>query len=501
MIWRVVRYFLQFPIWGDEALLAINFARLDYGELAQRLENCQIAPILFLWGERAAYEWLGPSELAMRLLPFLAGMLSLVLYWRLTGLVLDPLPRVFAVGFLAVAIWPVSMSTLLKPYSCDLLMTLVLLVSATQWLRAPQQWRWLAALALLAPVCLLGSYPVAFVAGGVSLTLLVPAWRQGWAARCWFGIYNLTMGAGFLVACWIGDRQLGTVTSGVDTATGMGAYWASSFCPATLLAFPKWFLLQTTGQLTAYPVGAASGGSVLTATLSLMGSLCLVRRSQWTLLILCCAPLVLNLLAAAMHRYPYGGSCRLSQHLAAGICLLAGLGLANLIEKDWRCPARQLKWVVACTGLFVIVGLAGVLRDYLFPYRDAGYVWMRDTMSEMRALIPTGDPVVICGGPQETEAVFVWYWLSQGGRVTWEYQLPARHECPRLWGFHQGPAADEACRRLTDIVQRQDPKRLLVARLPFDYEARNHHAVSQHCELFCFKVDGPACPTDRQVQE
>src|SRR5262249_27922331 len=61
-LWRTVRYLLQFPIWGDEALLAMNFAWLDYGQLTTRLENCQIAPLLFLWGERAAYCWLGPGE-------------------------------------------------------------------------------------------------------------------------------------------------------------------------------------------------------------------------------------------------------------------------------------------------------------------------------------------------------------------------------------------------------------------------------------------------------
>src|SRR5947209_2908901 len=137
LLWRTVRYLLQFPIWGDEAMLALNFAWFDYGQLTQRLENCQIAPLLFVWGERTAYCLLGPGELSLRLLPFLAGVAALALYWRLTGLLLDPLGRLFAVGFLAVASLPVSMSALIKPYSFDLLMALVLLVPAVQWLQAP----------------------------------------------------------------------------------------------------------------------------------------------------------------------------------------------------------------------------------------------------------------------------------------------------------------------------------------------------------------------------
>src|SRR4051794_16723875 len=69
VLWRTVRYLLAFPIWGDEAMLAMNFVWLDYGELTRQLRNCQVAPLLFLWGERAAFSWLGPGELALRLLP------------------------------------------------------------------------------------------------------------------------------------------------------------------------------------------------------------------------------------------------------------------------------------------------------------------------------------------------------------------------------------------------------------------------------------------------
>ena len=90
LLWRVVRYLLQFPIWGDEAMLSTNFVWLDYGQLLHRLENVQIAPLLFLWGEKTALFHLGPGMLSMRLVPFLAGVGSLFLYWRLARLMLGP---------------------------------------------------------------------------------------------------------------------------------------------------------------------------------------------------------------------------------------------------------------------------------------------------------------------------------------------------------------------------------------------------------------------------
>jgi hypothetical protein len=487
LAWRTVRYALRFPIWGDEAMLAMNLVWFDYGQLMQRLENCQIAPLLFLWGERAAWCWLGPGEWSLRLLPFLAGVASLALYWRLTGLVLGPPGRLFAVGFLAVAIWPVSMSALLKPYSFDLLMALVLLLPAVQWLRAPGQTRWWIALVVLTPIALLGSYPAAFVAGGVSLALARRAWGQGWRTRCWFAAYNLALLAGFALAVHVGTNQLGSPAGAVSTRVGMTTYWADTFPPSRPLAFLGWFVLRTTGQMAAYPLGANNGGSTLTVLLCLLGAACWARRGRWAYVVLFIAPVLLNLVAAALHRYPYGTAGRLSQHLGPGICILAGLGLAALIDRVGRRPGRHLAWAAAAAGLFALVGLGGLVRDLVYPYRDPGCAWMRAAMDEMREQVTGGAPVVVCGSPWNVECVFVWYWLNEGDRVSWNYQPSATALAgDRLWGFHQGPGADAACRRLSQELLRRNPAWQLVKRVPYTYQVPDRSEAPQRCELFCF---------------
>ena len=77
-----MRYALAFPLWGDEAFLAINFLTRDFAGLALPLEFDQIAPPGFLWAEWSIARWLGSGELALRLIPFLAGVASLLLFWR-----------------------------------------------------------------------------------------------------------------------------------------------------------------------------------------------------------------------------------------------------------------------------------------------------------------------------------------------------------------------------------------------------------------------------------
>jgi hypothetical protein len=155
--WRLCHYCLAFPIWGDEAFVCLNFPNQTYLGLTRQLRHSQVAPILFLWGEMTAYRLLGVSELAMRLLPLLAGLGGMVLFWRLSRLTLAPLAFTLAVGIFAVSRVPVTMCAFVKPYSCDLLMSLVLLLPAAGWLRQPGRLVWLWVLVLVTPMALLGS--------------------------------------------------------------------------------------------------------------------------------------------------------------------------------------------------------------------------------------------------------------------------------------------------------------------------------------------------------
>ena len=135
------RYWLRFPFWGDETDAGGQLRVVRLRPATQGLENCQIAPLLFLWGERrrtvgsareVSHAWCRCWPVAS------AGWRGPAPDWP----VAVPRARLFAVGFLAVRQHlPISMSTLVKPYSFDLMMALALLVLAVHWLCAEQR-RW-----------------------------------------------------------------------------------------------------------------------------------------------------------------------------------------------------------------------------------------------------------------------------------------------------------------------------------------------------------------------
>lgn len=419
VLWRLLRYLLRFPLWGDEAMICLNFLELDYVGLTRELRNCQVAPLLFLWGELTSLRLLGASELSMRLLPFLAGMASLFLFWRLVRATLPPLAQMIAVGFLAVAIWPVSMGAFAKPYSFDLLMALVLMLPAVRWLQQPQQGRWLILLCLVTPLAVFSSYPVVFVAGAVSLALLRTAWQQGWKARLLWGLYHVVLLSAFLGHYLIaGQSQLHTPVNGTTTEQGMSKHWFEGFPPSEPLALVKWFVLIHTGQMMAFPIGSQDGGSAVTTLLCLVGAWHFWRSGRHALLVLCLAPFGLGIVAAVLHRYPHGASCRLCQHLAPAICLSAGMGAAVLLERV-RSEAVRRRWIVGVCMLLVLIGIVGMVRDVVHPYRIVEALWTRQVMQALDAQTRSGVPIVVLNKPEEMDALFRWYLEQYGDRVSW----------------------------------------------------------------------------------
>ncbi len=171
LLWRTVRYALAFPLWGDEAFVAVNFLTRDFSGLARPLEYFQIVPPGFLWAEWLTVHLLGTGERALRLVPFLAGVASLLLFWRFCREVATRRTVMLAVAILAASFYPVRHSTEVKPYAIDLLVSLALL--STGWatgrdIRSYRTWLRLFGVTIFGVWC---SYAAVFPAASVALFL------------------------------------------------------------------------------------------------------------------------------------------------------------------------------------------------------------------------------------------------------------------------------------------------------------------------------------------
>lgn len=364
---RVLRFALRFPLWGDEAFVAANFIDRGYADLLQPMDYHQVCPLGFLGLELSAVRLLGFNEFGLRIVPLAAGIAALLAFVRVSHLALRGWAWAWAVGVLAVGYYPVRHAAEAKPYSLDLLVAVLLLWPALRAWRAPREARWWWLLAAAAPAALLLSHPAVFVAGGLSLALAWPVWSRGSrGALAAFAVYNATLLASFLAlyAAFTGQQYSTEIGAG-----GMGEIWKDAFPPwREPLRLAGWLVDTHTGHMLAYPAGGKRGGSTATALACAAALVWMARRRQWSLMALITAPFGLALVAAALQRYPYGGSQRTMQYTAPLICLLAGLGAAWCLTLVRSAPRRKALIAAALVGL-ALVGLGGMARDVRRPYK------------------------------------------------------------------------------------------------------------------------------------
>jgi hypothetical protein len=486
LLWRFAHYLMRFPVWGDEAMLLVNYFTKGYLDLFGPIDNCQVAPLLFHWIELTAVRWLGTSELAVRLPAFLAGLGSLALFWRLARLTLTPLPRTIAVGILSVSIWPATMGALTKPYTCDLFFSLLLLVLAVSWLHKPARSRPLLLLTALVPVAVLGSYPSVFIGGGISLTLLPVVWRRrDRKAAGLFVLYNLLL-AGTFIGHYllVGRTHLASPATDGTTLDRMQSYWDNGFPPLQMLAFLKWSFLAHTGQMAAYPVGTANGGSLLTVLASGVGLWHLSRHGRTCLPMLVMASFGLWFLAGLMRCYPYGSSCRVAQHAAPFYCLLAGMGVSVLIQR--ACTSRACwKRTLCAAGVLGLVGAMGIARDVYRPYRDEDARWARRLTNDL-VTHSAGDPILVAQDIKKINPVFHWQLGTHGSQVvSWpevDWQRMGREHS--LWVFSYGEKFGTEQARVQLMLEHSNRKWRCVERKASTIAQRRFDEGFLHCRVY-----------------
>ena len=338
-----------------------------YGELLQPLHYCQVAPTLFLWGQLTVVKLLGFNEYALRLIPFLCGLGSLLLFRHVAGRLLQGAALVLAVGLFAVAYPMTRYAAEAKPYGCDLLLALAMLALTIEWLRRPDQTRWLWYLAALVGPAVGYSFPAIFMAGGVSLVIAwvmmtgrrnmpaaladgtgtVPATLADGtgtvpATLCWLPwiVYNVLLVAEL---CRSAGRQqvLGRHDEPADDGRdALGQHLPADHATAEVAAVAA-------GNPRRCDVGLSRRRAELGQHL-----LAALRRSpawprwcdagngcSWA----CCwRRWDLNFIAAALHRFPYGGHSRMTLFLAPAFCTLIAVGLTAVLGVD-RGSARRAK--------------------------------------------------------------------------------------------------------------------------------------------------------------
>ena len=360
LVLRLRQYLINRSLWLDEAMLANNIVNRSFAGLFQPLDNNQGAPVGFLLLQKTVTLALGDSEYALRLLPFLAGILSLALMFALTRKVAGAFAGNLALALFAFSPALIYYTSEVKQYSSDVAIALALCLLCLKYaqdndwlaLYSQREFRefansangsgknsrhivpvgysyirgiriktWLRNTALLVFAGALAvwfSHPALFVLGGLGLAIFLPAVRAKDARKIVTlllvaAAWSLSLGALYFVNL----RPLASHQFFLD-------FWREGFLPHDLSAW-RWL-----GLSLHAPFGDLLGlrtPYLVTAFLFLIGLVGLTRRfPRFGLFLL--LVFFLTLLASFLTLYPFAG--RMILFLAPALTLLLADG-ADLV--------------------------------------------------------------------------------------------------------------------------------------------------------------------------
>ena len=233
---RLRQYLTGRSLWADEAMLALNIVERDFAGMFRPLDYDQGAPIGFLLVEKLFHSLLGKHEFVLRLLPLLAGLASLWLFYLLLKRMVGRTGLLVALGLFAFNPRLIYYSSEVKQYIVDVVVTLILLLVAAPVFRASVRQKDFIRLAVAGLVALWFSHPALFVLAGIGLALLIlTLQRRDVASLRW------VLGIGIL---WILDIAFlyFLILNDLSQNAYMREYWQGAFLPVPPWSDPGWFV-------------------------------------------------------------------------------------------------------------------------------------------------------------------------------------------------------------------------------------------------------------------
>ena len=333
IVLRIREYLSSRPLWLDEAAFALSIIQRSFWELVQQVEPVYSAAGFFLL-EKISVLVFGGSEMSLRLFPLIAGIISIILFYKVAKLFLNNKTAIFAIFIFSILDSLIYFSAEVKQYSFDVLVALIIYYIV---LSTKSKLLWI----LVGSLSIWFSHPAIFILAGIGLTITVSyLWQRNWQKFAemiliqFFWLFSF--GLSFFLTVKLGDNQ------------ELISFWNFTYAPApaSLDAF-KWyfdaivnFMINPTGL--SYP---RYGLLVI-----LLGSVFLFRKNKFHLAILI-FPFILTLLASFLHTYPFIGRFLLFLIPAALILFAQGADWVG----QFVVKLLKVKWIWIGVYIFMAI--------------------------------------------------------------------------------------------------------------------------------------------------
>jgi hypothetical protein len=349
---RIARYVANRSLWLDEVVLTENILERSFAGLLQPLEYDQGAPIGFLMLHKLSVTLFGSSEYALRLVPLIAGLASLPLFWLIARRLMGVRVALFATALFAVCEPLIYYSSEAKQYGLDVAVTLAVVLSGMRVMEAAARRSRLIEFAIVGLVAVWLSHPSVFVLGGVGTVIIVNEWLEGRRRNALF--------VAGVAALWVSSFALHYVLFMRHLGKNgyLISYWRHGFMPwppgpssVSWFARAMWEVFRDRARA---PVNLLLPEiAIFGFALGLIGLFVRQRKALFFI----GAPVALTLVAAALGKYPF--SERLILFTTPLFLLTIAAGVGYLWDSVGRSGGRSGRLIAALLAATLLLPSAG----------------------------------------------------------------------------------------------------------------------------------------------
>lgn len=377
------RYYLfNSELWYDEAWFSSMIIHKSLAELLQPMHR----PLGFVLIQKFMTGLFGNSEYALRLFPFLCGIASLFLFYKMAKHLIEARAVAIAVGLFALSNSLIYSSCEVKLGSCDVVVAILLYQLAIHMQSKRLSVLRTALFGFAGAAAIWLSYTATFILAGIGATLLL----FSLAKKEWAKAVRL------LIVCviWLFSFSVNYFLFLYEPAH---AAWLVSFWKGAFMPFPpraisdvEWFIrnffavFSTTLSLSLKGIGAL---------VFIIGCITMFLNKKRAFFMLI-SPLFFCLAASGFHKYPFAGHMLL--FAVPALLLFIGEGTEEVRAKTINSSP--------------VIGATLIILLFSFPLYRAGYNFIKPytrtiikpAMNYMKEHKQKGDTIYVYHGAANT---------------------------------------------------------------------------------------------------
>jgi hypothetical protein len=341
----------------------LNIVNKSFPELLKPLDYNQVTPIGFLFIEKLSVQLFGNNEYILRMFPFLCGIISMYLFFKIAKHLLGKEAFLIALTLFSLSGYLISYSAEVKQYATDVTASLFLYVITVYFQSQRLKFTHIASFGIIGAIIIWFSHPSAFVLASIGICLSLFSLKR----KEWIRIVQLSI----VFTIWLLSFAIFyLITFHNDTSTGnienMQDAWAGNFTPfsPTSLSDIRWFI-STFFYIFKNPIGLHFAG-IATLT-GIIGCTSMFSKDKaWFFLLL--SPVVITLIVSGFHLYPISG--RLLLFIVPAVLLFIAEGAETIVNKTRH--------------NFPIIGIILLCLLLSHPILEAGYNLMTHNIYRLR---------------------------------------------------------------------------------------------------------------------